>query len=95
MKRTTKITSFDWDKGNIGKNWQKHKVTDRECEEAFFDSKKKVLKDPLHSAGEKRFILIGKTKLDRMLFIAFTVREGKIRVISVRDLNKKEIKLYE
>ena len=88
-------SEFQWDKGNKGKNYFKHKVTDQECEEAFFDQQKKIFKDALHSGREDRFILLGKTKEGRILFIVFTLRSGKVRVISGRDLNPKERYLYE
>ena len=95
MKILDNVDQFQWDKGNKGKNYLKHKVTDQECEEAFFDQNKKIFKDILHSDNETRYILLGQTKERRILFIAFTIRSGKIRVISARDLNKKEKKLYE
>ncbi len=84
------IVGFEWDKGNKTKNFEKHKVNETECEEVFFDSEKKILKDTFHSKDEERFILIGKTKNNRYLFLVFTIRKNKIRVISARDLNKKE-----
>jgi len=86
---------FIWDKGNRDKNWIKHKVTDRECEEVFFDEKKKIYKDKIHSVSEERFILLGKTKRERLLFVVFTIRNKKIRIISARDINKKERRIYE
>jgi len=86
---------FEWDKGNKDKNWLKHKVKNEECEEIFFDKKKKILKDVLHSGKEKRFIILGKTKKERLLFVVFTIRNKKVRVISARDINKKEVILYE
>ena len=85
---------FLWDKGNKGKNFLKHKVTDQEAEEAFFDQNKRIFKDVLHSSNEERFILLGMTKGERILFIVFTTRQGKVRVISARDLNRKERHLY-
>ncbi|OHA65849.1 MAG: hypothetical protein A3D64_00055 [Candidatus Wildermuthbacteria bacterium RIFCSPHIGHO2_02_FULL_49_9] len=85
---------FDWDKGNLDKNFTRHRVRNEECEEVFFDPQKRVLRDPLHSGKEKRHIVLGKTKKQRILFIAFTTRRKKIRVISARDLNKKELHLY-
>jgi len=85
---------FDWDKGNINKNL-KHDVADKEAEEAFFDSRKRTFKDKLHSKGEERLRIVGKTKEGRLLFIAFTIRNDRIRIISARDINKKEVKLYE
>ena len=90
-----KPVKFIWDKGNEDKNWIKHKVTNKECEEVFFDEKKKTFKDKLHSKGEERFRIIGRTKGGRLLFVVFTIRRNRVRVISARDINKKEVKLYE
>jgi len=86
---------FIWDRGNIDKNWLKHKISDRECEEVFFDKNKKIFRDKLHSGGEERFRIIGNTKEKKLLFIAFTARRGEIRIISARKINKKEVYLYE
>lgn len=86
---------FDWDKGNRGKNLKGHKVSDEECEEAFFDPIKRINEDKPHSKKEERYIFIGQTKSERKLFIVFTVRNEKIRVISARDLSRKERKEYE
>lgn len=88
------VFEFEWGKGNIGKN-AKHSVRDNEAEEVFLDDKKKTFKDKLHSDGEERFRVIGKTKKGRLLFVAFTKRKNKIRIISARDINKKEVYLYE
>jgi uncharacterized DUF497 family protein len=95
MKILPQPLEFEWDRGNRNKNFIKHKVTDEECEEIFFDVKKKVLKDVIHSDKEERYIMIGQTKIGRLLFIVFTFRKNKLRVISARDLNKKEKNLYE
>lgn len=84
---------FEWDRGNAGKN-KKHGVEDSESEEVFFDEYKTMLQDVLHSYGEERFILLGKTKRARLLFIVFTRRDKKIRIISARDVNKNEVHLY-
>ena len=95
MKINKKAIGFLWDRGNLDKNWVKHKVKNTECEEVFSDKKKVQFKDVLHSDKENRFILLGKTKKDRLLFIAFTLRDNEVRVISARDINKRERKLYE
>lgn len=87
--------SFGWDKGNKDKNFKKHSVSNQECEEVFFDQQKKMLKDVIHSVKEDRYLLIGKTKKTRLLFIVFTLRDNTVRIISARDLNKKEYYLYE
>jgi uncharacterized protein len=86
---------FEWDDWNVKKNEQKHRVTVSECEQVFSDPRKRIAFDTLHSSKtEKRFILIGKTSNERLLYIAFTARNKKIRVISARDLNRKERHLY-
>lgn len=95
MKILGKALVFEWDKGNKDKNFKRHKVADQECEEVFFDPNKKILRDLLHSGREERFILLGKTTMERLLFVVFTMRGDKIRIISARDLNKREKHLYE
>lgn len=95
MKKKRRIIEFERNEGNSGKNLTRRSVTDQECKEVFFDTEKKILKDLLHSKKEERYLLIGQTKLKRLLFIVFTIRNNKIRVISARDLNKKEKCLYE
>lgn len=94
MKILKKLVEFEWDKGNIEKN-KKHKVEDREAEETFFDKNKKIYKDLIHSIKEPRFILLGKTKKNRILYIVFTQRKNKVRIISARDISKREVYLYE
>ncbi len=81
---------FDWDKGNIRKNWQKHKVSPAECEQIFFNRPLVVQDDIKHSIEEKRFYALGRTDSKRNLFIAFTVRDKHIRVFSARDMSRKE-----
>ncbi len=88
-------TGFQWDEHNAKKNWQKHKVTPAECEEIFFNRPLLVADDVRHSQSERHFFAIGKTDLDRKLFIVFTVRKKLIRIISARNMNKKEKRRYE
>jgi uncharacterized DUF497 family protein len=94
MRVDKSVLEFEWDEGNIGKN-KKHDVEDREAEEVFLDLQKKIFKDHLHSNGEERFRVAGKTKKGRLLLVVFTMRKGKIRIISARNINKKEVYLYE
>ncbi len=86
---------FDWDEGNRDKNKEKHGVTTEECEQVFFNQPLFVSVDYKHSEEEPRFFVLGHTDLGRRLFIVFTVRNNKIRVISARDMSKKERKIYE
>ena len=85
---------FEWDEGNKDKN-VKHGVSNQEAEEAFGDERKRIFKDLIHSHAEKRYRIIGKTKKGRLLFVVFTIRKTKVRVISARVINKKETYLYE
>ncbi len=87
-------TGFDWDEGNSKKNWIKHKVTPAECEQIYFNQPLIIKDDTQHSETEKRFLALGKTDKNRSLFIAFTLRNDRIRVISARDMNRKEREVY-
>ena len=91
-----KITSFDWDEGNARKN-EKHGVTMAEAEQVFFNAPLLVLEDSRHSNQEPRFHALGKTDDIRLLHITFTVRHNgeMIRVISARDMHRKERVIYE
>jgi len=88
-------TGFDWDGGNSGKNWEKYGVSDLECEEVFFNCPLIVRHDPAHSkAEERRFRAFGQTDRGRPLFIAFTVRRNLIRIISPREMTRRELRFY-
>jgi len=86
---------FQWDQGNIDKNLIRHKVENWECEQIFFNRPLLVLDDFQHSIPEKRWAAFGKTDADRFLIVIFTKRDDLIRVISARDINKKERKFYD
>ncbi len=85
---------FDWDENNSKKNWIKHKVTPAECEQVYFNQPLIVKDDVQHSERERRFLVLGKTDKNRSLFIAFTFRNDLIRVISARDMSRKEREVY-
>lgn len=95
LPKLGKVLEFEWDEANEDKNWLKHKVLAKEAEDIFYYSKRLLLEDIKHSEKESRFILIGKTKQRRMLFIIFTTRGKRLRVISCRDTNRKEEDFYE
>lgn len=90
-----KITGFEWDKGNIDKSYLKHGITTKDAEEVFLDKGIQIKKDFKHHETEERFIAIGKNLKAKVLFIIFTMRYNKIRIISARTANKKERRLYE
>jgi uncharacterized DUF497 family protein len=90
------ITGFDWDEGNIRKN-EKHSVSTAQAEQLFFNQPLLILEDSKHSNQEPRFHALGKSDDNRQLHITFTLRQAgeKIRVISARDMHKKERAIYE
>ncbi|MBI5562899.1 MAG: BrnT family toxin [Deltaproteobacteria bacterium] len=88
-------TGFEWDAHNAEKNRRSHGVAPAECEEIFFNRPLVVAADVKHLEKEGRFYALGLTDEGRPLFAAFTVREGNIRIISARDMNRKERKVYE
>ena len=95
MERTLEnCTGFQWDKWNSEKIWLKHKVLQFECEQVFFNKPLVISDDTKHSKKEKRWYLLGRTDFDRKLFVVFTIRENLVRVISARDMNKKEREIY-
>ena len=85
---------FDWDDGNLFKNWEKHRVAASECEQIFFN-RPLVTDDERHSTREPRFYALGTTDAGRYLFVVFTFRRKRIRVSSVRDMNRRERKVYD
>ena len=87
-------TGFEWDEGNATKNWERHQVSTSECEEVFFLAPL-VVEDVGHSLGERRFLALGQTLAGRRLFVAFTVRRDRIRVISARTMSRRERRAYE
>lgn len=87
-------TGFDWDEGSSGKNWSLHRVSDAESEEVFFNQPLILRSDRRHSGSEARLYALGRTERDRWLLVAFTIRGQLIRVISARDMNKRESRKY-
>jgi len=94
IKLLQECTGFQWDAGNKDKNWIKHKVTNTECEEIFFNQPLIGNRDITHSSTETRCYAFGHTDLGRKLFVVFTIRNKKIRVISARDMSRKERDIY-
>ena len=94
VRLVVRLTGVDWDQANWRKSELKHGVAAAEAEEA-------LLKDPLcqidprHSDDEQRYVALGETSEGRRLFISFTVRRGRARVISARPMSRKERAIYD
>jgi uncharacterized DUF497 family protein len=86
---------FEWDIGNDIKNYTKHGVSCLEAESVFQDKYRLDFRDPLHSDDETRFITVGCSNRPRVLFLAWTLRKSKVRVISARPASRKERIVYE
>lgn len=91
------ITGFDWDAGNERKSEEKHAVSRFETEQVFFNQPLLVLADQKHSKRELRYHALGVSNDARLLHITFTLRSDNtlIRVISARDMHRKERNIYE
>ena len=96
MLDLSKIVGFDWDDGNARKNEQ-HGVTMAEAEQVFFNAPLLLLADADHSQQEPRIHALGAADRARALHITFTLRKSGllIRVISARDMHRKERAIYE
>jgi len=92
----SQIAGFNWDDGNARKN-EKHEVSMAEAEQVFFNAPLLLLEDPAHSQEDPRLHALGKTDEGRTLHITFTLRQAGllIRVISARDMHRKERVIYE
>ncbi|QQG42990.1 MAG: BrnT family toxin [Candidatus Daviesbacteria bacterium] len=94
MRIDKNVVAFEWDDGNSDKP-KKHSLTLEETEESFLDENKIIFADWEHSTTESRITLLGKTKKGRLLNITYTVRKNKVRIITARPINRKEVPLYE
>jgi uncharacterized protein len=91
------IAGFDWDEGNSRKSAHKHDVSQAEAESIFFNDPLILVEDRRHSDNEQRFNALGKTGQDRLLHVTFARRHNgtMIRVISARDMHRRERRYYE
>jgi uncharacterized DUF497 family protein len=86
-------TEFDWDDGNID-HAAIHGVSPDEMEEAYLDSKRVGLQT-FELRGEMRWMMLGRTQSQRLLFLVYTKRGHKIRIITARNADRSEKKHYK
>ncbi len=95
MKLTIRgLVGFDWDEANWEKSERKHGVAVSEAQEALLNQPLCQV-DAMHSDDEQRYVALGASNDGRRLFIAFTVRRNRVRVISARPMSRKERAIYE
>ena len=85
-----------WDEKKNQKNIKEHKVSFQEAETVFYDPNAKIIHDPDHSVEEDRFIILGISKLLKLLVVCHCYRENdeEIRIFSARKATKKEKNEY-
>ena len=91
------VERFQWDDGNIRKSADWHGVSPKEAEQVFANEPLLTTTDERHSEQERRFAAMGHTDNGRRLFLSFTLPDADraIRVISARDMSRKERIVYE
>ena len=88
------LAGFEWDPGNWRKSELKHGVAVAEAEEVLLNDPVCQV-DTLHSGDEQRYVALGVTNEGRALFVAFTIRRSRVRIISARPMSRKERVIYE
>ena len=86
---------FEWDPDKSAVNETKHGVTFLEAATVFGDPLAITFIDPDHSVDEQRYLTFGLSRLDRLLIVSHTDREGRNRIISARGMTRREVKIYE
>ena len=95
MDELSRCRGFQWDQGNAEKNWIAHRVTQAECEQVFPGKALLVARDARHGQQEPRYYALGETDAGRRLFVVFAIRGKLVRVISARDMSRRERQVYE
>ena len=92
-----RIVGFEWDAGNERKSLDKHGVSQSESEQTFLNQPLLIVADESHSVAERRLHALGVTNSGRRLHLTFTLRHDDtlIRVISARDMSRKERTIYD
>ena len=86
---------YEWDAERAASNLAKHGVTFPEAMPVFGDPLEFVIADPDHSEDECRFLSMGLSAVGRLLVVAYTERQGRIRIISARKATPRERRQYE
>lgn len=86
------MIQFEWDSKKAAVNQVKHGVSFDEAQTVFYDESALLISDPDHSEDEERFVLLGLSRMARLLIVVHCYREDeeKIRIISARKATKKE-----
>lgn len=86
---------FEWDEEKNASNIQKHGISFEEAATVFGDPLSDTFDDPIHSAGERRFLTFGTSSQGRLLVVAHADRDDRVRIVSARAMTGRERMSYE
>ena len=86
---------FEWKENKAEANIRKHNVSFEEAKTVFGDPFARISPDTDHSEHEERWHIIGMSKQNRVLLVAYTERNDTIRMITSRKAEPWERKCYE
>ena len=86
---------FEWDQRKALSNRAKHGVSFEEAATVFGDPVGRIVHDPRHSDAEERYVLLGHSRLGRLVAVMFTERGEAIRIISARPAARREGRGHE
>ncbi len=86
---------FEWNPEKARMNQHDHGVDFPEASTVFADPLSITYADPDHSFGETRYIIIGLSHRQRLLMVSHTDRPDRVRLISAREVTRRERRLYE
>ena len=86
---------FEWDPAKDQENQAKHGVSFDEAASVFGDPLATTIDDPDHSTEEGRFLTTGYSNRQRLIIVAHTDRQERLRIINARDVTAAERHTYE
>lgn len=89
------MIEFEWDPYKANDNRRDHRVTFEEASTVFGDVLSAIAPDPDHSDDEDRYVIVGISRRQRLLLVSFTDRNGRVRIISARELTAYERREWE
>ncbi|NBB81011.1 MAG: BrnT family toxin [Verrucomicrobia bacterium] len=84
---------IEFDPEKAASNLRKHRVSFAHAEQALRDPLGITIEDP-DSEGEPRFVSLGADSLGRVLVVAHTPRDDRVRIISARKASPNEARNY-
>ena len=87
---------YEWDITKAAENLRKHGVSFDEGKTVFLDPLADTFDDPDHSGHERRFITLGISVAQRLLFVSHAdSAEDRVRIISARVATRRETNAHQ